>query len=124
MKKFSITAALTGLFVLGLSAVAMAADAAAMSELAKLFTATVTAAGFGIGIAAFGTGIAQGIAVKGAVEGTARNPEASGKITVNMLIGLALIESLCIYALVVALILLYAYPMATPVAKALGLDLG
>lgn len=123
MKKFSITAALTGLFVLGLSAVAMAADAAAMGEMAKLFTATVTAAGFGIGIAAFGTGLAQGIAVKGAVEGTARNPEASGKITVNMLIGLAMIESLCIYALVVALILLYAYPMAAPVAKALGLEL-
>ncbi len=122
MKKFSITAALTGLFVLGLSAVALAADAGAMTEMAKLFSATVTAAGFGIGIAAFGTGIAQGIAVKGAVEGTARNPEASGKITVNMLIGLAMIESLCIYALVVALILLYAYPMAAPVAKALGLS--
>lgn len=122
MKKFSITAALTGLFLLGISAVAMAADAGAMTEMAKLFSATVTAAGFGIGIAAFGTGLAQGIAIKGAVEGTARNPEASGKITVNMLIGLALIESLCIYALVVALILLYAYPMAVPVAKALGLD--
>jgi F-type H+-transporting ATPase subunit c len=121
MKKFSIVAALTGLIVLGLSAVAMAADAGAMTELAKLFSATVTAAGFGIGIAAFGTGIAQGLAVKGAVEGTARNPEASGKITVNMLIGLAMIESLCIYALVVALILLYAYPMAAPVAKALGM---
>ena len=75
----------------------------------------------GIGIAAFGCGIAQGIAVKGAVEGTARNPEASGKITVTMLIGLALIESLCIYALVVALILLYAYPMAAPVAKFIGI---
>jgi len=121
MKKFSLTAALTGLFVLGLSAVAMAADAGAMAEAAKLFAATVTAAGFGIGIAAFGTGIGQGIAVKGAVEGTARNPEASGKITVTMLIGLAMIESLCIYALVICLILLYAYPMAAPVAKFLGL---
>jgi F-type H+-transporting ATPase subunit c len=121
MRKFSIIAGLTGLFVLGLSAVAMAADSAALTELAKLFSATVTAAGFGIGIAAFGTGLAQGLAVKGAVEGTARNPEASGKITVNMLIGLAMIESLCIYALVVALILLYAYPMAEPVAKVLGM---
>jgi F-type H+-transporting ATPase subunit c len=121
MKKFALTAALTGLFVLGLSALAFAADSAAMVELAKLFSATVTAAGFGIGIAAFGTGIAQGIAVKGAVEGTARNPEASGKITVNMLIGLAMIESLCIYALVISLILLYAYPMAEPVSKALGM---
>ena len=123
MKKFSLTAALTGLFVLGLSAVAMAADNLAMAEAAKLFSATVMAAGFGIGIAAFGTGIGQGMAVKGAVEGTARNPEASGKITVTMLIGLAMIESLCIYALVICLILLYAYPMAAPVAKFLGISL-
>ena len=57
------------------------------------------------------------------MEGTARNPEASGKITVTMLIGLAMVESLCIYALVVALILLYAYPMATPVGKLIGLEL-
>ena len=122
MKKFSLIAGLTGLFTLGLAAVAMAADAVAMAEAAKLFAATVTAAGFGIGIAAFGTGIGQGIAIKGAVEGTARNPEASGKITVTMLIGLAMVESLCIYALVISLILLYAYPMAAPVAKFLGMS--
>jgi F-type H+-transporting ATPase subunit c len=121
MKKFSLTAALTSLFVLGLSAVAMAADPGAMTEAAKLFAATVVTAGFGLSIAASLTGIAQSIAIKGAVEGTARNPEASGKITVTMLIGLAMIESLCIYSLVVSLILLYAYPMAEPVAKFLGM---
>lgn len=121
MKRIVVTALLTMLLVLGLSAFALAADGAVQVEGMKLFVATVTAAGFGIGIAAFGCGIAQGIAVKGAVEGTARNPEASGKITVTMLIGLALIESLCIYALVVALILLYAYPMAAPVAKFIGI---
>ena len=121
MKRIVVTAMLTMLLVLGLSAIALAADAAVQVEGMKVFVATVTAAGFGIGIAAFGCGIAQGIAVKGAVEGTARNPEASGKITVTMLIGLAMIESLCIYALVVALILLYAYPMAAPVAKFIGI---
>ena len=87
----------------------------------QFFIASVTAAGFGIAIAAFGCGIAQGLGLRSAVEGIARNPEASGKITVTMLIGLALIESLCIYALVVALIILYAYPMAKPIATALGL---
>jgi F-type H+-transporting ATPase subunit c len=85
------------------------------------FTKTVLAAGFGMAIAAFGCGLGQGMAVKGAVEGTARNPEAGGKITVTMLIGLAMIESLAIYALVVALILLYAYPMAKPIATFVGL---
>ncbi len=124
MKKL-LAGAIGMLAVFGLASVAMAAEAKVATEvlveLAQLFTATVTAAGFGIAIAAVGTGLAQGMAVKGAVEGTARNPEASGKITVTMLIGLAMIESLCIYALVIALILLYAYPMAEPVAKFLGM---
>jgi F-type H+-transporting ATPase subunit c len=80
----------------------------------EFFIACVTAAGFGIAIAAFGCGIAQGLGLRSAV---ARNPESSGKVTVTMLIGLALIESLCIYALVVALILIFAHPQATAIAK-------
>jgi F-type H+-transporting ATPase subunit c len=101
-------------------AAAPAGAAASSAGLGTFFSYAVMAAGFGIGIAAFGTGIGQGLAVKSSVEGIARNPEASGKITVTMLIGLAMIESLCIYALVVALIILYAYPMAKPIAAALG----
>jgi len=108
---------------LALAAEAKGADAATGASLARFFSATVIAAGIGIGIAAFGTGIGQGIAIQRAVEGIARNPEASGKITVTMLIGLAMIESLCIYALVVALIILYAYPMAKPIATALGFQM-
>ncbi len=76
----------------------------------ELFIACATAAGFGIAIAAFGCGIGQGIGLKSAVEGIARNPESSGKVTVTMLIGLAMIESLCIYALVIALMLLGRLP--------------
>lgn len=81
----------------------------------QILVACVIAAGLAIGVAAHGCGIGQGMGLRGAVEGVARNPEASGKITVTMLIGLAMIESLCIYALVVALILIYASPMAGPV---------
>ncbi|MBF0474668.1 MAG: ATP synthase F0 subunit C [Deltaproteobacteria bacterium] len=116
-RKVFASTVLTVFFVLGMSTLVFAADASVSAAALQVFAATVTAAGFGIGIAAFGTGIGQGIAVKGAVEGTARNPEASGKITVTMLIGLAMIESLCIYALVICLILLYAYPMADKIAK-------
>ena len=105
---------------LALAAEPAAAAGASSAGLGTFFSYAVMAAGFGIGIAAFGTGIGQGMAVKSSVEGIARNPEASGKITVTMLIGLAMIESLCIYALVVALIILYAYPMAKPIATALG----
>ncbi|MEJ2091966.1 MAG: ATP synthase F0 subunit C [Syntrophobacterales bacterium] len=118
------------LFTLVWASLALAAEAAggagagaAAASLGRFFSYAVLAAGFGIGIAAFGTGIGQGLAVNKSVEGIARNPEASGKITVTMLIGLAMIESLCIYALVVALIILYAYPMTKPIAAALGIKI-
>jgi F-type H+-transporting ATPase subunit c len=61
------------------------------------------AAAIGIGIAALGTGIGQGIGLSKACEGVARNPGATGKIQVIMIIGLAMIESLCIYALLISL---------------------
>jgi len=121
MKKVTVTTLLTVLFVLGFAAVALATETEVKVAGLKVFYGIVTAAGFGIAFAAIGTGLAQGIAIKGAVEGTARNPEASGKITVTMLIGLAMIESLCIYALVVALILLYAYPMSGPIKTLVGM---
>ena len=120
----SLVASLTLLFSLLMASLALAAEPAAAqgasAGLGSFFSYAVLAAGFGIGIAAFGTGIGQGLAVKSSVEGIARNPEASGKITVTMLIGLAMIESLAIYALVVALIILYAYTMTKPIAAALG----
>ena len=60
------------------------------------------AAGLAIGVAAAGGAIAQGRAAAAALEGIARNPQASGKMFTPMIIGLALIESLVIYALVIA----------------------
>ena len=63
----------------------------------------VIGAAIGIGIAALGTGIGQGIGLSKACEGVARNPGASGKITTTLIIGLAMIESLAIYALLVSL---------------------
>lgn len=55
-----------------------------------------------IGVAAFGGALGQGKAAASALEGIARNPAASGKIMVPMIIALALIESLVIYALLIA----------------------
>jgi F-type H+-transporting ATPase subunit c len=78
-------------------------------------------AGFAIAISSIGCGLAQGISIKSSVEGVARNPEASGKITVTMIIGLALIESLCIYTLLICLILIYANPVATLIQGFVGL---
>jgi F-type H+-transporting ATPase subunit c len=69
-------------------------------------------AGVTIGLGTLSTGVAQGIAVNGAVQGIARQPEASGTIQTNLIIGLAFIESLAIYALVISLLLLFANPFA------------
>ena len=71
---------------------------------------TVLAAGLAIGLGAIGSGIGMGTAIGGACEGTSRNPEAGGRILTTMIIGLAMIQSLTIYALVVALILLFGNP--------------
>ncbi len=87
-----------------------AEEAAKIADKLDYFKAIGVAAAIGIAIAAFGGGIGQGNAVKGAVEGIARNPGASGKITITMVVGLAFIESLVIYALVVVLILFFGNP--------------
>ena len=60
------------------------------------------AAGLAIGIAAFGGALGQGRAGAAALEGIARNPGAKGDIFVPMILVLALIESLVIYALVIS----------------------
>jgi len=54
----------------------------------------------GLGIAAFGSAVGLGRAVGAAMEATGRQPEASGKILVSMIIGCAFIEALTIYALI------------------------
>lgn len=77
------------------------------AALSAIFMATA----IGMAIAAAGCGLGQGMGLKAACEGTARNPEAGGKITVTLILGLAFIESLAIYALVVNLILLFANPL-------------
>ena len=62
-------------------------------------------AGLAIGLAAFGGALGQAKTAASALEGIARNPGAQGKIFTPMIIGLALIESLVIYAFVIAFFL-------------------
>jgi F-type H+-transporting ATPase subunit c len=62
-------------------------------------------AAFLLGIAAFGGAIGQSRAIAASVEGIARNPGAGGAIRTAMIIGLALIESLVIYALLIAFLM-------------------
>jgi F-type H+-transporting ATPase subunit c len=62
-------------------------------------------AGLGLGLAACGGGLGQGKAAAAALEGIARNPGASDKMFVPMIIGLALIESLVLYTFIIAIFL-------------------
>jgi len=87
------------------SALAQEAGGGAGSEWTfKQWVAVV--AGLTIAIGAFGGAMAQGKAVTATMEGIARNPGASGKMFVPMILGLALIESLVIYCLVIAFALI------------------
>jgi len=78
-------------------------------------------AGLGIGIAAAGAALGQGRVGAAALEGIARQPEMAGKIQTNMIIALALIESLAIYALLISMVLLFfvGLPKADDVMKLL-----
>ena len=61
-------------------------------------------AALAIGLAAFGGALGQGKTAAAALEGIARNPAAQQKIFVPMIIGLALIESLVLYAFVISFV--------------------
>lgn len=70
-------------------------------------SARLLAAGLAIGLGAIGPGVGIGLLVNGALQSIGRNPEAQGAIQINMFIGIAFAEAVAIYALVVALILLF-----------------
>ncbi|HEY3489131.1 MAG TPA: ATP synthase F0 subunit C [Candidatus Deferrimicrobiaceae bacterium] len=82
-----------------------AAPAAAGAGDSSVKMVIALAAGFGIAIASFGGAIGQAKAIAAGLEGIARNPSAQNKIFIPMIVGLALIESLVIYTLVIAFVL-------------------
>ena len=76
-------------------------------ELTILHAALAFAAAFAIGIGCLGAALAQGRAVCSACESMARQPELLGELRMVMIMGLAFIESLAIYCLLVSLVLLF-----------------
>lgn len=78
------------------------------AEAAAALTDGLKAIGAGLAMmGAIGAGAGIGILVGGAVQGIARNPDAGGDIQTNMILGIAFAEAVAIYALVVALIILF-----------------
>ncbi len=73
----------------------------------ELETMKQLAAALAIGIGAIGPGLGIGLIGKGAMEAIGRNPEASGKISTNMILAIAFTDAIAIFALVVALIILF-----------------
>ncbi len=88
-----------------LASSAFAQDGASSNEF-DMKTWGLCAAGLGMAIAAFGGALGQGRAAAAALEGIARNPSASDKLFTPMILGLALIESLVIYSLVISFMIL------------------
>jgi F-type H+-transporting ATPase subunit c len=92
-----------GTVVALISTSAFAQDAATNAN--DVYAWAAAAAGFAIGIAALGGTMGQGRSVSAAVEGISRNPGAAPRIQTAMILGLAMIESLVLFALVVAILL-------------------
>ena len=99
-------------------AAAEAAKAATVDYTKAIIGAcSLAVAGVAIAFGTIGTALGMGNGLNGAKNAVGSNPEAQGKILLTMMVGLAMIESLAIYALVISLIVLYA----NPISKAFGI---
>jgi F-type H+-transporting ATPase subunit c len=97
------SAAVGLLLIAPLAAMAQAQSAPGLPLKAGLIA---LAANIGVGIAAMGCGLGQGRLVASAMESIGRNPNSAGTLFTPMIIGLAFIESLTLYALVIAFLLM------------------
>jgi F-type H+-transporting ATPase subunit c len=67
----------------------------------------VIGAGLAMGLGGIGPGVGIGLAFNGALQAIGRNPEAEGSIRTNVIIGAGLAESVAIYSLLIALLILF-----------------
>ncbi len=71
---------------------------------------SILAAAFAVSFGAIGPALAEGRSVAAAMDAIARQPESAGTISRTLFVGLAMIETMAIYCLVIALLLLFANP--------------
>ncbi|MHB8381910.1 MAG: ATP synthase F0 subunit C [Candidatus Binataceae bacterium] len=108
VRKMGTVIAMLGVAILASPMLAMAQTGAARGDVSGTALRAgliALAANIGIGIAAFGSAIGQGRMAASAMESIGRNPNSAGQIFVPMIIGLAFIEALTLYALVIAFFL-------------------
>lgn len=82
-----------------------------MSDLHLFSMVSTVVAALAITVGVFFPALAMGRAISSALDALARQPEAEKAISRTLFIGLAMIESLAIYCLVVALIILFRNPL-------------
>jgi F-type H+-transporting ATPase subunit c len=107
VRRIGMIAAMVMAAVLTSPLMAMAQEAAAAATSKGTLAAGLIAIGanVGIGIAAMGCGIGQGRVGAAALESIGRNPNSANNVFVPMIIALAFIEALTLYALVIAFLL-------------------
>jgi F-type H+-transporting ATPase subunit c len=88
-----------------------------MNEMSAFVTDSTVMALLAIGIGILGPAIAMGWSISRALDALARQPEAEKAITRTLFIGLAMIESLAIYVLVIVLIVLFRNPLLEYLVK-------
>ena len=88
---------------------AFAAGTAGAPEEAEESTGAVSSAeqADAIGLAAAGGALGMGMAISKSAEGISRQPEAEGRIRTSMMLGLVFVETAIIYALIVAILIIF-----------------
>ena len=103
-KKLVPSAAVAALFTF-VATSAFAQEAGSGSNMNDVKAYAAIGAGFAIGLAVLGGGLGQGRAAAAALEGISRNPGAAARIQTPMILGLAFIESLVLFAFLIAFFL-------------------
>lgn len=107
MKNLTVLFSRVFMLVMALGLPALAQEAATPGPDAAFKAFAYLGAGLCIAIGTIGPGLGLGNGVGKAMEAIGRNPEAEPKIKNNMIVGLAFVEALSIYALLIALILAF-----------------
>lgn len=88
-----------------------------MDSITIIVAVSIITAGLTIAIGGYGPSRGEADALTKAIEAIGRQPESANEITRLLFVGMAMVESVAIYALVIALILLFANPLLSLVVK-------
>lgn len=106
LKRRALTLLMAGLLMLALTVPAFAASGDAAAADASISGKAIAAA-IVVGLAAAGGAVAMGMAIAKSVDGISRQPEAEGKIRTTLMLGLVFVETAIIYALIVAILIIF-----------------